>query len=122
MKKRLHLFIIILTLGFLLLPNLGYSCGTKSKSNCCSKNETSKKTSKSCCSTKKSKKSKDKCNGKCGHCNSINPTTDLTFFIEKEIEFKDTVFYSSIKKPFFFFSQGFISKGFATVWTPPKIK
>ena len=63
MKKRLHIIIIILTLGFFLLPTLSYACGTKSEKACCKNETSSKKEKKDCCNNKHSKDKDKGCGG-----------------------------------------------------------
>lgn len=45
MNKQIHILIIILAIGFFMLPDSTYACGTKSEKLCC-KQETTSKTEK----------------------------------------------------------------------------
>lgn len=122
MKKQLRTIIIILTLGFFMLPTLSYACGTKSESGCCKKETTSKTEKKDCCKNKQSKDKDNSCGGKCGHSNCTSSSVNLSIISLYEIEFKNNIFDFSIEKPKFYHSETFISSGFTSVWLPPKIK
>ncbi|HFG0566974.1 hypothetical protein [Flavobacterium psychrophilum] len=123
MKKRLHIIIIILTLGFFLSPTLSYACGTKTEKSCCKKETTSKTEKKDCCKGKHSKDEDKSCGGKCGHSNCTSSTSiNFSLISFYEIEFKNNSFDFSAEKPKFHHSKTFISSGFTTVWLPPKIK
>ena len=121
MKKRLHIIIIILTLGFFLSPTLSYACGTKTEKACCKK-ETAKETKKKHCCNNKHSKDKDKgCGGKCGHSNCTTSIVNFSIISFNEIEFKNNSFDFSSEKSKFYHSETFISSGFTSVWLPPKI-
>lgn len=120
MKKRLHIYIIILTIGFFLLPNLNYACGTKVEKECCKKEVSTKDIEKECC--KNSESSNKSCEGKCGHSNCTTLTASHSLVFLNEIEFKINDFDFSNKKQKFYYSKTFISSGFSSIWQPPKIK
>ncbi|PKB15870.1 hypothetical protein [Flavobacterium sp. 5] len=122
MKKRLHIFIIILTLGFFLLPALTYACGTKSEKDCCKKEVSSKSEKKECSKNNHSKDKSDNCGGKCGHTNCTTSSVNFSIISFSEIEFKDNNFDFSDEKSKFYDSETFITSGFTSVWLPPKIK
>lgn len=122
MKKRLHILIIILTIGFFLLPTLNYACGTKPEKSCCKKERTSKTEKKDCCQGKHSKDKDNSCGGKCGHSNCTTSTVNFSLISFYEIEFKNINFDFSCKKSKFYHSETLISSGFTSVWLPPKIK
>jgi hypothetical protein len=121
-KKRLHILIIILTLGLFLSPTLSYACETKTEKSCCKKETTSKTEKKDCCNGRNSKDKDNSCGGKCGHSNctssaSINFILISTF----EIDFNSTNFDFSSEKQKFYNSKTFISSGFSSVWLIPKL-
>jgi hypothetical protein len=122
MKKRLHIFIIILTLGFFLLPAMTYACGTKSEKECCKKEVSSKFEKKECNKNNHSKDKNDSCGGKCGHSNCTTSSVNFSIISSSEIDFKDNNFDFCLEKPKFYDSETFISSGFTSVWLPPKIK
>jgi hypothetical protein len=122
MKKRLHILIIILSLGFFLAPTLSYACKTKTEKSCCKKETPSKTAKKDCCNSKKTKDKNNSCEGKCGHSNCTSSTTiNLSLISTFEIHFNNTHFDFSSEKQKFYNSKTFISSGFSSVWLIPKI-
>lgn len=121
MKKKLHIYIIILTIGFFLLPNLNYACGTKVEKECCKKENSSKTEKKDCCDSKHSKNKDNNCGGKCGHSNCTTLPVTLSILSFNEIHFKNDNFVFSNKKQQFFNLKTFISSGFTSIWLIPKI-
>lgn len=122
MKKRLHIIIIILTLGFFLSPTLSYACGTKTEKSCSKKETTSKTEKKDCCNGKHSKDKDNSCGGKCGHSNCTSSTSvNFSIISFYEIEFKNNSFDFSSEKSKFYNLKTFISSGFYSIWLIPKI-
>lgn len=122
MKKRLHIIIIILTLGFFMLPTLSYACGTKTEKSCCKKETTSKTEKKDCCNGKQSKDKDNSCEGKCGHSNCTSSSTvNFSIISTYEINFKNNSFDFSEEKSKFYHSKTFITSGFYSIWLIPKI-
>ena len=122
MKKRLHILIIILTLGFFLSPTLSYACGTKTEKSCCKKVTTSKTEKKDCCNGRNSKGKDNSCGGKCGHSNCTSSTSiNFSLISTFEIDFNSTNFDFSSEKQKFYNTKTFISSGFSSVWLIPKI-
>lgn len=122
MKKRLHLFIIILALGIFLLPAMAYACGTKVEKECCKKENAAKTAQTACCKNKNSSSNNDQCNGKCGHSNCTSSSSHLSIILISEIEFTGQNAVFSAEKPRFYDSDTYISSGFTSVWLRPKIK
>jgi len=126
MTKRFHIVLLIVTIGFFLIPTLTYSCEMKSKKSCCNKEMSSSNTEKmDCCKNMNHSKSKDKdheggCNGKCGHsnCTTSSVQFSVAFF---EIKFKNNSFDFSEKKQNYFNSETNLSSGFHSIWLIPKI-
>jgi hypothetical protein len=121
MKKRLHILIIILTLGFFFLPTSTYACGTKSEKSCCKKEISSKTEKKDCCNNKQSKSKDNSCGGKCGHSNCTTSTVNFSVISFFEIDFKNNNFDFSNEKQKFYHSKTFVSSGFYSIWLIPKI-
>jgi len=121
MKKRLHLLIIILTIGFCTAPAISYACGIKTEKSCCAKKISSKIEKKNCCKNKQTKKEDNSCGGKCGHSNCTTSTVNFSLISFYEIEFKNNNFAFSAEKSKFYHSETYISSGFSSVWLPPKI-
>lgn len=121
MKKRLHILIIMLSLGFFLSPSLGYACGTKTEKECSKKEATFKTEKKECCKKTQSNEEDTSCGGKCGHSNCTTSTVNFSLISFNEIDFNNNNFNFSTEKPKFHHSETFISSGFTSVWLPPKI-
>ena len=123
MKKRLHIIIIILTLGFFLSPTLSYACGTKTEKSSCNKEVSSKKENKDCCKSDNNSENKREkgCAGKCGHSKCGCPSSSNGFTLVYEIYFKNNLFDFSTEKQKDFYSETIISSGFYSLWLIPKI-
>ena len=125
MTKKFHILLLIVTIGFFLMPTLSYSCEMKSKKACCNKEISSTIDKMDCCKNSNHSKSKDKdhdggCNGKCGHSNCTTSSFhfSVAFF---EIQFKNNNFDFSKKEHNYFNSETNLSSGFSTIWLIPKI-
>lgn len=122
MKKQLHIIIIILTIGYFMLPTSSYACGTKTDKSCCKKEIAEKTDKKDCCNNKQSKGKDNGCGGKCGHSNCTSSTSvNFSIISSYEIDFKNYSFDFSKEKPKFYHSKTFISSGFNSIWLIPKI-
>ena len=122
MKNKFHLYIVILTLGFFLMPSMMYACGTTSEKGCCKKEVSAKSEKNECCKNKSSNDKNNSCGGKCGHANCTSSTTNFSVISFYEIEFINNNFDFSSNKSKFHHSETYISSGFSSVWLPPKIK
>lgn len=120
MKKRLHIIIIILTLGFFTLPTLSYACGTKTEKACCKKETATKSDKKTCCNNH-SKNKDNSCGGKWGHSNCINSTVNFSIVSFSDFKFNNNNFDFSFEKQKFYYSKSNISTGFYSIWLIPKI-
>lgn len=120
MTKKYYILLLVL-LGFFLIPSIGFACEMKSGKSCCNK-EVSNGDKKECCKNDSHSKNKknEGCNGKCGHSNCITSSYQfsLTFF---EMKFKNNNFDFSEKKQNYFNSKTNISSGFYSLWLIPKI-
>ena len=121
MKNRLHILIIILTLGFFLSPTTSFACGTKTQKSCCKEETSSKTEKKDCCNNENPKDKDNSCDGKCGHSNCTTSSVNFSIIAFYEIQFKNNNFDFSSEKPKFYDSKTFISSGFTSVWLLPKI-
>lgn len=123
MKKRIQIFIMILTLGMFITPTQNLFAKSETM-NCCS---TEKKDDSSCHDQKESKNdcnknhsSHDGCGDSC--CTSCNGCH--TFFIPVIDFSKDQKITNSIftaKKSDFNYTSPHISTGLQEIWQPPKI-
>jgi len=115
--------ILIALLGFFLMPNNTYACGSGSKSNSCKMEMSSKTRTKDCCSKKsKSKESKDKgCSGKCGQSMCGVSSVNIGIATAIHYEIPNAIFSFSEKKQNFSHSVSFPSDGYTSLWLIPKI-
>lgn len=121
--KKFHLFMLIVTLGFFLMPAVAQACEMKSEKKCCNKEMSSKDNSKGCCQKNKDSNKNNhqgSCNGKCGHsnCTPSSLQFNLAFF---DVKIKNSNCYFSEKKQNYIHSATTISSGFYSLWLIPKI-
>ncbi|MEC5165529.1 hypothetical protein RCH18_001260 [Flavobacterium sp. PL11] len=121
MIKKFHLYLIILTLGLLLLPSLSYACGTQSEKECCKKETTAKQEHKECSEESHATNPSDNCNGKCGHANCTTTSVNVNLAVFNEFDFTYTHFDFLNEKQNFYTTITFISSGFSSLWLIPKI-
>ena len=120
--NKIYIILIVL-LGYFLMPDITYACGSGSGSHSCKMEMSSKTKMKDCCSKKSnSKESKDKgCSGKCGQsmCSVSSVNIGITSSIQYEI--LNTAFSFSEKKQNFSHAISFPSDGYVSLWLIPKI-
>ena len=120
--NKIH-FILIVLLGFFLMPGTSYACGSDSGNHSCKMEMSSKTKMKDCCSKNtKSKESKDKgCSGKCGQsmCSVSSVNIGITSTIQ--YEFPVINFNFSEKKQNFSNTVSVPSDGYTSLWLIPKI-
>ena len=121
MKKRVHIFFIMLLLGAFLSPSMSYACGTTAEKSCCKKEIPAKTDKKKCCKDSSSKNENKGCNGKCGHSNCTSTAAYSIFLVDTEIRFASITPDFSNEKQNFYSSKTFISSGFSSLWLIPKI-
>ena len=119
-------FVILLCLGFFLMPSISYACAkkvAKTEQASCSKEQSERSEHKSSCKDKSCKKCKDghDCGGNCKHssCRCGASTTSLNLPIVIELKAKNL--FAAAKKQKFGFKQAYYSSGFFSIWLPPKI-
>jgi len=119
-------FVILICLGFLLIPSTTYACTkktTKTDLKSVSKSQFHKAEIKDCCKAKSCKRDKNHndCSGKCKHsscrCSTFSSSLSLPipFYLKNENQFVE------IKQQKFDFKQAYYSSGFSSIWQPPKI-
>ncbi len=113
-------FILLLLLGFFLIPGTTYACGSGSGQHSCKMEMSSKSKKHDCCSKKS--KSKDKgCSGKCGQsmCSVSSVNIGITTPVQYEM-LKPLFCITEIKQNF---SQvvSVPSDGYTSLWLIPKI-
>lgn len=119
--KRVRIIVLIM-LGFFLMPTLAFACGGHSKKNACCKENVANSEKTDCCKNEKKSKNKNQegCNGKCGHSNCV--VTSIKFnVVFLEIKFKNNNFDFSEIKQNYFNSETNLSSGFYSLWLIPKI-
>lgn len=120
--NKIYIILIVL-LGFFLMPSNTYACGSGSGNHSCKMEMSSKTKMKDCCSKKsKSKESKDKgCSGKCGQ--SMCGVSSVNIGIAAAIYYQipNVIFSFSEKKQNFSNSISFTSDGYSSIWLIPKI-
>lgn len=122
MKKECFKIIIILTIGFVMLPAPNYACGTKTQKSCCEKVKTENLDKKKCCNNKSSNDTENSCGGKCGHSNCTSSTSlNFTVIGSHEFNIKDILFDFSTEKLKFYHLKTITSSGFYSIWGIPKI-
>jgi len=120
--KNSH-FLILLLLGFLLMPSAIFACENNSSKHSSGK-ETLPKTEKNdCCKKDNHSKTNEHegCGGKCKHSKCSCISTCNSSISINELKFNNTVFNFSSKKQEFFNYETFISSGFNSLWLIPKI-
>ena len=109
MSKKFYILLLVV-LGFFMMPSVAFACGTKTEQkNCCKKENTSNESS------------HDGCNGACKDlsCNSSTVYMGLTSLFHTELN--SQLFSFSTEKQNYYYSEIFISSGFRSIWLPPKI-
>ncbi len=120
-KMKKVYFILIILLGFLLMPNLSFACNETPKKSSC-KTEVKSGNCKVKCCQKKSKNKSDKCcGGKCGKTTCQIQTVSFVAVFPNLSEIKNKNFLISTSKPIFYDHETNIADGFYSIWSPPNI-
>lgn len=116
-------FILLVLLGFFLLPGSAYACGSGSGKHSCKMEMSSKTKKMDCCGkTSNSKETKNQgCTGKCGQamCNVSSVNSGITAPIQYEM--LKPLFSITEKKQNFSNAISVLSDGYASLWLIPKI-
>lgn len=122
MSKKFYILLLVM-LGFFMMPSVAFACGTKTDKSCCKKESSSEKDKKDCC--KKEKKSNesshDGCNGACKDVTCSSSAFQLGLTSAFYAELNNQVFSFSTEKQNYYYSEIFISSHFRSIWLPPKI-
>ncbi|MBC7845278.1 MAG: hypothetical protein H7Y10_02155 [Flavobacterium sp.] len=119
--NKFHILVLVI-LGFFLMPTATFACGSHSGKNSCSKETSADMEKMDCC--KKDPHSKNNsnkgCNGKCGHSNCVTTSNqyNVAYF---DIKFTNNDFVLFEKKQNYFNSETNLSSGFYSLWLIPKI-
>ena len=119
-------FVILLCLGFFLMPSISYACAkktAKTEQKSCSKEKSEKSQHKDSCKDKSCKKCKDghDCDGNCKHGSCGCSTSSSSVSLQIPIDLKVTTPFAETKKQKFGFKQAYYSSGYSSIWQPPKI-
>ncbi|MEO8253082.1 MAG: hypothetical protein ABI554_01750 [Flavobacterium sp.] len=120
--NKIYLILIVL-LGFFLMPNASYACGSGSGKHSCKMEMSSKTKMKNCCSKKSnSKETKEKgCSGKCGQSMCSVSPVNIGIVASNQYEILNQSFSFLDKKQNFSNSISFTSDGYSSLWLIPKI-
>ena len=120
--KKIH-YILIVLLGFFLMPSITFACGSHSGKDSCKKELSLKTEKKDCCNNDSHSNSKSQkgCNGKCGHtlCSSTSVNSGIASIFHLKIH--DNISNFSNEKQQFYHSVSFTSAGYSSIWLIPKI-
>lgn len=116
--KKFHILLIVV-LGFFLIPTGAFACENDSGNHSCKKEISSKTEKKDCCD--KNDNLKKECASKCGHSKCGCPSSSISFTVISEVNFINNTFDFSSEKQKFSNSETFISSGFYSIWLIPKI-
>lgn len=120
--KNFH-FLLILLLGFFLIPSHVFACGNKSEKHSSKTEMSDKKEKKDCCesSSHSKNKSHNSCGGKCKHskCICTASCSGFSAFFAVALQFNHYNFSNEKQK--FHCSETFISSGYSSLWLIPKI-
>lgn len=130
MIKRLSIVLFLMTFGVMLIPAVTYACGKshkKTEKNC-AKKESNSKTEK----THNKNLSEDPCKGEhstkdqgcgsnCNHSNCKCLHFTVTIALTGESLLRDKIINFSVRKHNLIHTENNLSKGFHSIWQPPKI-
>ena len=119
MIKKLHIYLIISTLGLFLLPSLTYACGTQSEKECCKKETTSKQEHRGCSEESHAADKNSGCDGQCGHSNCISVSAHSSMTYSNELQFILFNFYK--RETNFNYTLLNLSSDYVSLWLIPKI-
>lgn len=122
MSKKFYILLLVV-LGFFMMPSVAFACGTKTEKACCKKESSSKTEQKDCC--KKEKKSNesshDGCNGACKNVSCGSSAIHLGLMSVFNAGLNKQIFCFSTEKQNYYYSEIFIPSDFRSIWLPPKI-
>ncbi|MBC5837174.1 hypothetical protein [Flavobacterium muglaense] len=113
-------FVLVVLLGFLLMPETAMACGKSVKKEQCSKEVKAKAVAKDCCGMTHHSTSK-KCTGKCGHSLCSVSVVNAAIPLVAEFELPSSLFDFELQKPKNHYSATFPLDGYSSIWLIPKI-
>ncbi|OCB72408.1 hypothetical protein [Flavobacterium glycines] len=112
--------ILIVLLGFFLMPGNTYACGSGSGKHSCKMVMSSKSKMQDCCS-KKSKSKNKGCTGKCGQSMCSVSPVNIGITAPMQYEMLKPLFSIIEKKQNFSNAISVVSDGYTSLWLIPKI-
>ena len=126
MKKKVLLFLLIFSFGWLFTPSYSFACGNSSEktgTSCCDKKKSKASETKDCCkdSCSSQEENEDGCDGKCKDTSCSCPSISYFFAlpVEAKLVFNDDAIFIEKKKSYF--KNPYLSSGFQSIWIPPNI-
>lgn len=119
MSRQVYILLIVM-LGFFLIPTEGYACGTRTvkTEKTCHENGSSGKI-KNYCKNNHGQNDKDDCSRQCEntmcHCPTMNVAAPLTFPIQLK---RHLLYLEKLNPPY---TETYLSSVFLSIWIPPKI-
>lgn len=122
MSKKFYAILLVM-LGFFMMPSVAFACATKTEMACCKKESTSEKDKKDCCKKEKkqNERSHDGCKGACKDLTCSTSSFQLGLTSTVYTELNNQIFSFSTEKQNYYYSEIFISSDFRSIWLPPKI-
>lgn len=120
--KKFHILLIVV-LGFLLMPTVTFACVNNSEKHSCKKETSSKMDKDDCCKDDSHSKNKNHegCGGKCSHSKCGCASSCNSSISINGLNLNNKIFNFSYEKQNFYNSEAFISSGFYSLWLIPKI-
>ncbi|TDE44968.1 hypothetical protein E0I26_07480 [Flavobacterium rhamnosiphilum] len=120
--KKFHILLIVV-LGFFLMPMSGFACENNSSKHSSSKETSSKMDKDDCCKDDSHSKTKNHegCGGKCSHSKCGCASSCNTSVSINELNFNRNSFNFFSEKQNFYNYETSISSGFNSLWLIPKI-
>ncbi|RTY67139.1 hypothetical protein [Flavobacterium sp. LB2P53] len=120
--KKFHILLIVV-LGFLLMPAVTFACENNSSKHSSSKETSSKMDKEDCCKDNSHSKTKNDqgCGGKCSHSKCGCASSCNTSVFINELNFNKNIFNFFSEKQNFYNYETSISSGFNSLWLIPKI-
>ena len=118
--KKIH-FILLVLIGFSIMPNATFACGMTSKRASCKTEINSGNCKMKCCQKNSKNKSDKSCEGKCGKSTCQIQTVSFGAVLPTFLEINNNNFLVSTSKQIFYNYETNISDGFYFIWSPPNI-
>lgn len=121
LKKQLFILLLI-SFGLTFLPRVSYACHSKadmSHTSSCKKGKRCDKENTSCCADQSQKDKGHNCDGNCNHGSCHCPAPNITVVLPCKQDTAPVLFTAQKQK--YHLPTFVLSKGFYSIWLPPKI-